>query len=52
MKGYWKKQAEIPEPSKKEVDFLGVVKKKSCGFSLGLRFLVFELPRGVAKVSG
>ena len=52
MKGYWKKQTEIPEPSKKEVDFLGVVKKKSCGFSLGLRFLVFELPRGVAQVSG
>ena len=52
MKGYWKKTPEIPKPSKKEVDFLGVIKKKSCGFSIGLRFLVFEFPRGVAQISG
>ena len=39
----WKKQVEIPESIKKEVDFLGVIKKKlygfSIGLSIGLRFL-------------
>ena len=30
------KDAEIPESIMKEVDFLGVSKKKSCGFSIGL----------------
>ena len=35
----WKKQVEIPESIKKEVDFLGVIKKKLYGFSIGLRFL-------------
>ena len=30
------KNAELPESIKKEVDFLGVIKKKSCGFSIGL----------------
>ena len=30
------KNAEIPESVKKEVDFLGVIKKKSCRFSIGL----------------
>ena len=34
-----KKQTEIPESIKKEVDFLGVIKKKLYGFSIGLRFL-------------
>ena len=36
FEGVLKKQAEIPESIKKEVDFLGVIKKKSCGFSIGL----------------
>ena len=52
MKGYWKNQAEIPESIKKEVDFLGVIKKKSCGFSIGLGFLVLAFPRGVAQICG
>ena len=30
------KDAEIPESIMKEVGFLGVSKKKSCGFSIGL----------------
>ena len=37
FEGYWKKQAEIPELIEIEVDFLGVIKKKSCGFSIGRR---------------
>ena len=37
---------------KKEVNFLGVIKKKLCGFSIGLRFLVLEFPRGVAQICG
>ena len=45
-------QAEITESVKKEVDFLWVIKKKSCGCSIGLRFLVLELPRGVAQICG
>ena len=36
FKKYRKKHAEIPESIKKEVDFLGVIKKKSCEFSIGL----------------
>ena len=32
----WKKQAEIPEAIKELVGFLGVIKNKSCGFSIGL----------------
>ena len=52
MKGYWKKQAKIPESIKEEVDFLGEIKEKSCEFSIGLRFLVLEFPRGVAQVCG
>ena len=52
MKGHWKKQAEIPESIKKEVDFLGEIKKKSCGFSIGLRFSVLEFPRGLAQICG
>ena len=52
LKEYWKKQAEIPESIKKEEDFIGVIKKKSCGFSIGPRFLVLEFPRGVAQICG
>ena len=52
MKGYWKNQAEIPESIKKEVDFPGVIKKKSCGFSIGLGFLVLAFPSGVAQICG
>ena len=52
FKGYCKKQAEIPESIKKEVDFLGVTKKKSCGFSIGLVSLVLEFARGVAQICG
>ena len=52
LKGYRKKQAEIPESIKKEVDFLGVIKKKSCGFFIGLRFLILEFPRSVAQSCG
>ena len=37
---------------KKEVDFLGVIKKKSFVFSIGLGFLVLEFLRSVAKISG
>ena len=33
-------------------DFLGVIKKKSCGFSIGLGFLALEFPRGVAQICG
>ena len=47
-----KKQAEIPESSKKEVNFLGVIKKKSCTFSIVLRLLVLKFPRGVAQICG
>ena len=36
LKGYWKKQAEISESIKIEVNFLGEIKKKSCGFSTGV----------------
>ena len=52
FEGVLKKQAEIPESIKKEVDFLGVIKKKLSGFSIGLRFLVLEFPRGVAQICG
>ena len=52
FEGVLKKQAEIPESIKKEVDFLGVIKKKLCRFSIGLRFLVLEFPRSVAKICG
>ena len=52
FKGYWKKPAEIPESVKKEVDFLVVIKKKSCGFFFGLGFLVLEFPRSAAQISG
>ena len=52
LKGYWKKQAEIPESIKEEANFLGVIKKKSSGFSIGLRFLVLEFPWGVAQICG
>ena len=51
FKGYWKKQAEIPEWIKKEVDFLGVIKKNSWIFHW-FEFLVFEIPRGVAQICG
>ena len=37
--GHGKKQTEISESIKKEVNFLGVIKKKLYGFSIGLRFL-------------
>ena len=37
---------------KKEVDFLGVTKKKLCGISIGLRFLVLEFPMGVRQICG
>ena len=50
FEGVLKKQAEIPESIKKEVDFLGVVKETLCGFPIGLRFLVLEFPRGVAQI--
>ena len=43
---------EIPESIKKEVDFLGVIKKKSCGFSIGLRFMMLGFPLGVAQIYG
>ena len=52
LKGYWKKQAEIPESVKKEVGFLGVIKKKTCGFSFGLGFLFLEFPSGIAQICG
>ena len=52
FKGYWKKQAEIPESIKKEVDFLGMIRKNSCVFSNGLEFLVLEFPRGVGQIFG
>ena len=29
-----------------------MIKKKSCGFFIGLRFLVLEFPRGVAQSCG
>ena len=48
----WKKHAEIPESIKQEVDFLGVIKKKPCGFSIGLGCLVLEFLWGVAKICG
>ena len=32
--------------------FLWVIKKKSCGFSVGLGFLVLEFLRGVAQMCG
>ena len=37
-------QAEIPESIKEEANFLGVINKKSFGFSIGLSFLVLEFP--------
>ena len=52
LKGYWKKQAEIPESIKKEVGFQGVIKKKLCRFYIGLRFLALEFPRGTAQICG
>ena len=36
FKEYRKKQVGIPESIKKEVDFLGIIKKKSRRFSIGL----------------
>ena len=50
FKGYCKKQAEIPESIEKEVYFLGVIMKKSCGFSIGLGFLVLKSPRSAAEI--
>ena len=50
MKGCSKKQAETPESIKKEEDLIGVIKKKSCGLFIGLRFLVLEFSRGVAQI--
>ena len=41
----WKFQGSIK--IKKEVKFPEVIKKKSCGISMGLGFLAMELPRGV-----
>ena len=29
-----------------------MTKKKLCGFSIGLRFLVLEFPRGVGQICG
>ena len=52
FKGHWKKQAEISESIKNEVDFLGVIEKKLCGFFIGLGFLVLESPRGVTQICG
>ena len=54
FQGVLKKQAEIPEPIKKEIDFLGVIQKKSCGFSVGLQFFwdALKFPRGVAQIYG
>ena len=52
FKGYRKKQAEIPESIKKQVGFVGVIKKNSCGFSIGLGVLVLEFPKGVAQICG
>ena len=34
------------------MDFPRVIKKKSCGFSIGFEFLVLEFPRGVAQING
>ena len=34
---YWKKQVEIPESIKKEIDFLVGDQENSCGFSIGLK---------------
>ena len=48
--GIWRSiEKKNPESIKKEVDFLGVLKKKLCGFSIVLRFLVLEFPKGVAQ---
>ena len=51
--GIWRGiEKEIPESFKKEVDFLGVIKKKLCGFSIVFRFSILEFPRGVAQICG
>ena len=47
-----KKSSEIPESIKKEMDFLGAIKKKLCRFSIGLRFWGLEFPWGVAQICG
>ena len=47
-----KKESIINQSIKKEVDFIGVIKKKSCGISIGLRFLALKLSRGVAQICG
>ena len=51
-KGIAKSKQKFENQLKKEVDFLGVIKKKSCAFSIGLGFLVLEFPRGVAQICG
>ena len=40
-----KKHAEIPGSSKNEVDFLGVIKKKSFRFSKGCSTILWNLLR-------
>ena len=47
-----KKESIINQSIKKEVDFIGVIKEKSCGISIGLGFLAFTLSRGVAQICG
>ena len=47
-----KKASRNSRSIKKEVDFLGVIKKMSFVFSIGLGFLVLEFLRGVAQISG
>ena len=38
--------------NKKEVNFLEVIKKKSCRFPIGLGCLLLEFIRGVAQICG
>ena len=47
-----KKESIINQSINKEVDFIGVIKKKSCGFFIGLGFLALKFPRGVAQICG
>ena len=47
-----KEHADIPGSSKKGEDFLAVIRKKSCGSSMVLGFLVVKFPRGVTQFSG
>ena len=47
-----KKACRNSKIKKSEVNFLVVIKKKPCGFSIVLGYLVLEFLRGVVQMSG